>query len=197
MFSLHCNSIQYTSANCTSESNLILSLLLFVLYINYCISYAYSVQFIHVQQCIQISTRINSSMYICTSFVCSTLRSATVCWLIIQQQPWTKWPQLQIQHRLWHGKRMIFPVPMWMVLYFNIFFITNLHSISSHIQPFPFKLLIVLAFTCIYILRHQLLSDVIPHYNSQVVILFQYRSKFPVIKTLGNMCNETTVKWIL
>ena len=38
-----------------------------------------------VQQCIQISTRINSSMYIRTSFVCSTLHSAMVCWPIIQQ----------------------------------------------------------------------------------------------------------------
>ena len=32
--------------------------------------------FIHVQQCIQISTRINSSMYIRTSFVCSTFHIA-------------------------------------------------------------------------------------------------------------------------
>ena len=40
-----------------------------------------------VQQCIQIPTGINSSMYIRTSFVCSTLRSAMVCWPIIQQNP--------------------------------------------------------------------------------------------------------------
>ena len=32
------------------------------------------IQFQVVQQCIQISTRINSSMYIHTSFVCSSLR---------------------------------------------------------------------------------------------------------------------------
>ena len=31
-----------------------------------------------VQQCIQISTRINSSMYIRTSFVCSTLRVSSI-----------------------------------------------------------------------------------------------------------------------
>ena len=44
-------------------------------YINQHFSNAYSVQFKFnfVQQCIQISTRINSSMYICTSFICSTL----------------------------------------------------------------------------------------------------------------------------
>ena len=66
-FSCHCNSIHILSVNCTSKNNLILSLLLLRVYINCYIFNAYSVHFIHVQQCIQISTRINSSMYICTS----------------------------------------------------------------------------------------------------------------------------------
>ena len=76
-FSVHCNSIQ--SPVSIVHLRVILTYLVPLLrvYINQHSSNAYSVQF-HtefqlVQQCIQISTRINSSMYIRTSFVCSTL----------------------------------------------------------------------------------------------------------------------------
>ena len=41
------------------------------------------IQFQVVQLCIQISTRINSSMYIRTSFVCSTLRVSIRIYILI------------------------------------------------------------------------------------------------------------------
>ena len=91
-FSLHCNSIQ--SPVSIVHLRVILTYLIPLLrvYINYSISNA--IQFQLVQQCIQISTRINSSMYIVhTSFVSFEtplhlhFRSAMVCWPIIQQCP--------------------------------------------------------------------------------------------------------------
>ena len=67
-FSCNCNSIQSPVSIVHLRVNLILSHPLLRLYINYSISNAN--QFQLVQQCIQISTRINSSMYIRTYFVC-------------------------------------------------------------------------------------------------------------------------------
>ena len=71
-FSLHCNSIQ--SPVSIVHLRVILTYLIPLLrvYINYSISNA--VQFQLAQQCIQISTRINSSSVHTYIFVCSTLR---------------------------------------------------------------------------------------------------------------------------
>ena len=83
-FSLHCNSIHSTVSivHLRAISSFLIPLLR--VYIKQHSSNAIQFNFIHVQQCIQISTRINSSMYIHTSFICPTLRSAMVCWPIIQ-----------------------------------------------------------------------------------------------------------------
>ena len=74
-FSCNCNSINLSLVNRLLRAILIITNPLLRVYIK---QYFSNVIFIHdfnfVQQCIQISTRINSSMYIRTSLVCSTLR---------------------------------------------------------------------------------------------------------------------------
>ena len=71
-FSCNCNSIQSPVSIVHLRVNLILSHPLLRLYINYSISNAN--QFQLAQQCIQISTRINSSSVHMYIFVCFTLR---------------------------------------------------------------------------------------------------------------------------
>ena len=71
-FSCNCNSIQSPVSIVHLRVNLILSHPLLRLYINYSISNAN--QFQLAQQCIQISTRINSSSVHTYIFVCFTLR---------------------------------------------------------------------------------------------------------------------------
>ena len=71
-FSCNCNSIQSPVSIVHLRVNLILSHPLLRLYINYSISNAN--QFQLAQQCIQISTRINSSSVHTYIFVCPTLR---------------------------------------------------------------------------------------------------------------------------
>ena len=71
-FSLHCNSIQSPVSIVHLRVILTYLILLLRVYINQHSSNA--IHFIHVQQCIQISTRINSSSVHMYIFVCSTLR---------------------------------------------------------------------------------------------------------------------------
>ena len=71
-FSCNCNSIQSPVSIVHLRVNLILSHPLLRLYINYSISNANHFQL--AQQCIQISTRINSSSVHTYIFVCFTLR---------------------------------------------------------------------------------------------------------------------------
>ena len=71
-FSCNCNSIQSPVSIVHLRVNLILSYPLLRLYINYSISNANHFQL--AQQCIQISTRINSSSVHTYIFVCFTLR---------------------------------------------------------------------------------------------------------------------------
>ena len=71
-FSCNCNSIQSPVSIVHLRVNLILSCPLLRLYINYSISNANHFQL--AQQCIQISTRINSSSVHTYIFVCFTLR---------------------------------------------------------------------------------------------------------------------------
>ena len=71
-FSCNCNSIQPPVSIVHLRVNLILSHPLLRLYINYSISNANHFQL--AQQCIQISTRINSSSVHTYIFVCFTLR---------------------------------------------------------------------------------------------------------------------------
>ena len=71
-FSCNCNSIQSPVSIVHLRVNLILSHPLLRLYINYSISNANHFQL--AQQCIQISTRINSSSVHTYIFICFTLR---------------------------------------------------------------------------------------------------------------------------
>ena len=71
-FSCNCNSIQSPVSIVHLRVNLILSYPLLRLYINYSISNANHFQL--AQQCIQISTRINSSSVHTYIFICFTLR---------------------------------------------------------------------------------------------------------------------------
>ena len=98
-FSCNCNSIQSPVSIVHLRVNLILSYPLLRLYINYSISNANHFQL--AQQCIQISTRINSSSVHTYIFVCFTLRvilqgfvtqNATICWMVYQIFPKIQFP---------------------------------------------------------------------------------------------------------
>ena len=107
-FSLHCNSIHSTVSIVHPRVILTFLIPLLRVYINQHSSNAYSVQFKFqlVQQCIQISTRINSSSvhtYICVCFIRNYIPIPFSNGLLTNNSTSSTSPTSTISQELWKG----------------------------------------------------------------------------------------------